>query len=159
MSFSNPRESVFNQPKPVVHLHPDLLAAITKGAEPYPIPQGKKYQYGTAGVSRCLPYPAAPHTDGDVIVSDESVCLFPPVTKSKPSRSNDTKDAITDKELEFRNAGLDHVIYTVGLIAAARSKKRNATIGIMITASHNPADDNGVKLVDPMVCRLLHKTC
>lgn len=46
---------------------------------------------------------------------------------------------------------LDHVIYTVGLIAALRSKKRNATIGIMITASHNPAEDNGVKLVDPMV--------
>lgn len=47
--------------------------------------------------------------------------------------------------------GLDHVIYTVGLIAALRSKKRNATIGVMITASHNPAEDNGVKLVDPMV--------
>ena len=46
---------------------------------------------------------------------------------------------------------LDHVIYTVGLIAALRSKKRNATVGIMITASHNPAEDNGVKLVDPMV--------
>lgn len=42
-------------------------------------------------------------------------------------------------------------MFTVGLTAAARSKKRNATIGIMITASHNPADDNGVKLVDPMV--------
>lgn len=42
-------------------------------------------------------------------------------------------------------------MFTVGLTAAARSKKRNATIGIMITASHNPAEDNGVKLVDPMV--------
>lgn len=46
------------------------------------------------------------------------------------------------------------MIYTVGMIACARSKKRNATIGIMITASHNPADDNGVKLVDPLVCRI-----
>lgn len=42
-------------------------------------------------------------------------------------------------------------MFTVGLIAALRSKKRNATIGVMITASHNPAEDNGVKLVDPMV--------
>ena len=37
------------------------------------------------------------------------------------------------------------------MTACVRSKKRNAVIGIMITASHNPAEDNGVKLVDPMV--------
>ncbi|OAL26711.1 hypothetical protein AYO22_04064 [Fonsecaea multimorphosa] len=106
MSYQDPRESVLNKPKPVIHLPKDLLDRITKGAEPYPIQAGRKYEYGTAGFRM--------------------------------------------KAGELRNVGLDHVIYTVGLIAALRSKKRNATIGIMITASHNPAEDNGVKLVDPM---------
>jgi len=44
---------------------------------------------------------------------------------------------------------LDHVMFRMGILAAIRSAKTGAVIGVMITASHNPACDNGVKLVDP----------
>uniref|UniRef100_A0A668AS06 Phosphoacetylglucosamine mutase n=1 Tax=Myripristis murdjan TaxID=586833 RepID=A0A668AS06_9TELE len=45
---------------------------------------------------------------------------------------------------------LDHVMFRMGLLATLRSKNTKATIGVMVTASHNPEEDNGVKLIDPM---------
>lgn len=33
---------------------------------------------------------------------------------------------------------LDHVMFRIGLFAVLRSKNTKATIGVMVTASHNP---------------------
>ncbi|XP_006870732.1 PREDICTED: phosphoacetylglucosamine mutase [Chrysochloris asiatica] len=45
---------------------------------------------------------------------------------------------------------LDHIMFRMGLLAVLRSKHTKSTIGVMVTASHNPEEDNGVKLVDPL---------
>ncbi|KAL8186148.1 UNVERIFIED_CONTAM: Phosphoglucomutase-3 [Gekko kuhli] len=45
---------------------------------------------------------------------------------------------------------LDHTMFRMGLLAVLRSKQTKSTIGVMVTASHNPEEDNGVKLIDPL---------
>ncbi|NXN92656.1 AGM1 mutase, partial [Rhinopomastus cyanomelas] len=52
----------------------------------------------------------------------------------------------------FRSAAehLDHVMFRMGLLAVLRSRAVESVIGVMVTASHNPEEDNGVKLVDPL---------
>ncbi|PSC72140.1 phosphoacetylglucosamine mutase [Micractinium conductrix] len=51
---------------------------------------------------------------------------------------------------------LDSTMFRCGIMMAARAIKASAITGICITASHNPAPDNGVKLVEPsgeMLCQ------
>jgi phosphoacetylglucosamine mutase len=45
---------------------------------------------------------------------------------------------------------MDPVMDAVGSLAVLRSCCLKSAIGVMITASHNPPKDNGVKLVDPL---------
>lgn len=44
---------------------------------------------------------------------------------------------------------LQLIVYRAAFYAAVRAKKLGKAVGMMITASHNPGCDNGLKLVDP----------
>jgi phosphoacetylglucosamine mutase len=44
---------------------------------------------------------------------------------------------------------LGSTVHRAGMVAALRSLKTGSTVGLVITASHNPVCDNGVKIADP----------
>ncbi|CCD27480.1 phosphoacetylglucosamine mutase PCM1 NDAI_0K02890 [Naumovozyma dairenensis CBS 421] len=57
---------------------------------------------------------------------------------------------------------LDTVMFTTGIVACLRSltlqtSNKHSAIGVMVTASHNPPEDNGVKIIEPNGSMLLQE--
>ena len=70
---------------------------------------------------------------------------------SKEHPKPDVKFSYGTAGFRMRADNLDSVMYRMGLLAVLRSKaKGGKVIGVVVTASHNPVHDNGVKLVDPL---------
>jgi len=89
--------------------------------------------------------PVSPPTLADVAREAESLGLASHPKGDRPDLTYGTAGFRTKADV------LDHVLYRMGILAAIRSKTLGGqAIGVMVTASHNPVQDNGAKLVEPM---------
>lgn len=73
------------------------------------------------------------------------------ISNEKYQKPNDIADRdYGTSGFRDRASTLQYVMFRVGLVSALRSKSKKATVGVVITASHNAEEDNGVKIIDPM---------